>query len=297
MTAIISLLLSLSIAEVALRLLRRFPGPIDERNTVYHYDSYLGWIPNPFMEGICRGHRVVHVKHNSLGFRDREHHLKKVPSLAVIGDSYVYGYDVEQDECFTELVQKKMPSWDIVNMGISGYGTDQEYLLLRRFLPIMKPDKVLLVFSPNDVDDNRMNRRYGYYKPYFTAHNGHLNLQGVPVPRSARCYVADHPFLFKSEIIFRVADLYLRWRHPLVLVQNPTIPLLLSMQQFLASRHIDFYVGYIEQTTPEKEFCKQARLKCLDLHTTHIYPTMGSHWTPEGHQEIANEIYTFLRQQ
>ena len=78
--------------------------------------------------------------------------------------------------------------------GVSGFGTDQEYLLLQKLWPKVKPAVVVLIFcTDNDRDDNRSNIRYeGYQKPYFmlTA-QGSLVLAGQPVAVEAALWLHD----------------------------------------------------------------------------------------------------------
>ncbi len=295
LSIVVSLFLSLAVAEVILRLSHRIPLLIDERNTLYRYDALLGWSPLPHVQGLLKGSRHVHVSHNAQGFRDRDHLETKQPVLLVLGDSFVYGYDVEAGERFTDLLQQRLPSWDIYNLGVSGYGTDQEYILLKQVLPNVKPTRVLLVFCQNDTEDNTTNKRYGYYKPYFIAHENQLELQGVPVPRGVRYSVAAHPLLFKSRLVTALVRAWITAHAPVATVTNPTIPLLLSMKQYLATHHVDFKIGFIHMTQPQKKFCHQIGLSCVDLHSDHVYPDYGSHWTPEGHREIAEQLYPVLR--
>ena len=43
-----------------------------------------------------------------------------------VGDSFVWGYDVEASERFTELLRDEFPGIRIVNAGVNAYGTDQD---------------------------------------------------------------------------------------------------------------------------------------------------------------------------
>jgi len=134
------------------------------------------------------------VHHNSLGLRDIEHDTAPKPTIAFVGDSFVWGYDAEQDERFTELLRARMPEQRIVNAGVTAYGTDQEYLALRRLWDRIKPDVVVLMFCvDNDRKDNQSNIRYdGIYKPYFAVSPSGGEFKGIPVPRSRRLYFADN---------------------------------------------------------------------------------------------------------
>jgi len=120
--------------------------------------------------------------------------------MIFLGDSFVWGYDAEQQERFTEKLRANIPGWSIYNLGVSGYGTDQEYLLLRQQYDFYRPQIVFLIFcKDNDDEDNSRNERYGlYYKPYFTVDGAWLKLRGVPVPRSEAYFFSLHNLLVKS---------------------------------------------------------------------------------------------------
>ena len=71
------------------------------------------------------------------------------------------GIDSEANERFTELLKLKLPDYKVLAAGVAGFGTDQEYLLLKRLWPKVKPAVVVLIFcSDNDRLDNRTNKRY-----------------------------------------------------------------------------------------------------------------------------------------
>jgi hypothetical protein len=76
---------------------------------------------------------------------------------------------------------------EVVNVGVSGYGNDQEYLQWRHKARLWNPDVVVLVITPyTDIVDNLFPKRYGYPKPCFVpADSGGLRLTNVPVPRTS----------------------------------------------------------------------------------------------------------------
>ncbi len=68
-------------------------------------------------------------------------------------------------------------SLEILNFGVSGYATDQEYLLYQRNGLEFDVDEVVLAFTPyNDVIGNLEKKQYGYLKPYFKIVEGELIL-------------------------------------------------------------------------------------------------------------------------
>src|SRR5262249_17038744 len=129
--------------------------------------------------------RTYRVRHNSLGLRDIELEDNAKPTIAFVGDSFVWGYDAEAEERFSDLLRARLPQYRIVNVAVNGYGTDQELLLLRRVWNQTRPKIVVLVFcSDNDRYNNTTNSwRDGPYKPYFVKdQDGRLRVEGIPVP-------------------------------------------------------------------------------------------------------------------
>ncbi len=82
------------------------------------------------------------------------------PTIMFLGDSFVWGLDAEADERFTEPEKPRIADSKILAAGVSGYGTDQEYLLLKKLWPQVKPAVVVLIFgTDNDRLDNSRGRR------------------------------------------------------------------------------------------------------------------------------------------
>jgi lysophospholipase L1-like esterase len=291
-----SLALALGGAEAVVRatLRARFETPTDERSLAYRYDAELGWFPREDEARTFVGSRPVQVRHNSDGFRDREHGKKVHPRIAFLGDSFVWGYDAEAAERFGDRWQERRPAWEALNLGVSGYGTDQEYLLARRFLPGLQPDIVVLFYSLNDSRDNRTNFRYGaYYKPYFEKEGGRLLVKGVPVPRSLAYRFASHPTLFRSYLARGVAALFLQPKQEERRLPDVTRDLLLAVRDFVGSLGARFAVAFVQREPGFQAFCAESGIPFLDLTEAEQYPEIG-HWTPKGHLAVAEELDRFL---
>src|SRR5215510_11391457 len=144
-TVVISLTLSAILGELGLRLFCRQLDR-DERSLLYRYDQRLGWFPKANSQGIFTASRTIHIAHNGDGFRGPELTSSGRPVIVFLGDSFVWGFDAEASERFTEKLQAKHPEWAVYNLGVSGYGTDQEYLLLQRCFKKYQPRVVLLVY-------------------------------------------------------------------------------------------------------------------------------------------------------
>src|SRR6195952_364520 len=182
-------IVTLAVLEIILRVvdLRELREGVSERSLSYQYDAELGWMPVPGSSASVTNARTIQVHHNGLGLRDDEFTLDATPAIMVLGDSFVWGLDAEAGERFTELLKPRIAGTKILAAGVSGYGTDQEYLLLKKLWPQVKPSVVVLIFcTDNDRQDNSSNIRYeGYQKPYFVvAADGSLQPRGRPVPKS-----------------------------------------------------------------------------------------------------------------
>lgn len=186
----LSLIVAALGAEWAARML--FPEWAPRTGTVtqfWRYDSRYGWshVPNARGRFASFGFDTM-VTTNSVGFRGREIVQKKDPAttlVLVLGDSYVWGFGVQDDEVFTSRMERICPGIEAVNFGVSGYSTDQELLLYRDKGAAYSPDVVVLVLAENDYGDNARSKVYVYYhKPTFIFDGDRLVLINDPVPQS-----------------------------------------------------------------------------------------------------------------
>ena len=127
-------IVTLAALEIILRVvdLRELREGVSERSLSYQYDSELGWMPIPGSRSTVTNARTIQAHHNSLGLRDEEFTLDAKPTIMFLGDSFVWGLDAEAGERFSELLKPRLPNTKILAAGVSGFGTDQEYLLLQK---------------------------------------------------------------------------------------------------------------------------------------------------------------------
>ncbi len=288
--------------EVVLRVanFRELRETLSERTLNHAYDAELGWSPVPNSSGEIETFRTTHYHHNSLGLRDDPFTLDSKPTIMFLGDSFVWGLDSEQDERFTELLKPKIPDYKILAAGVSGYGTDQEYLLLKRLWPKVKPSVVVLIFcAGNDRDDNKSNRRYDdYYKPYFaTEPDGSLKLMGQPVPRSQLLYYKDD-WLVRNLWLARLAvDAYVHLRYRPVFVPDPTEKLVGKIREYVEGNGAKFLVGIQHHDEALAAYLEAKGIPFVKLEGAPAYHEakgFGPHWTPEGQKFVAEHILRLL---
>jgi len=299
--ALVSVASALLLSEGVVRLVlkRTLDLPQDERSLAYRYDAELGWFPEPSSERTIAGTRVFHVRHNAKGFRDREPGPKTKPRLAVFGDSFVWGFDVEADERFTERLAARRRGLDVLNLGVSGYGTDQELLLLRRELAWLAADVVVLLFSQeNDHLDNTTNRRYGpYYKPYFEVASGALVPRGQPVPLPLPYFCERSPVLGASYLVRAIYATWVGRKHPELRVPDPSHALVAAFRAAVEASGARFALLVQGVDEPLLAFAHAERIPALPLVTRQRYRHFGGHWTPKGHQFVAEQLDHLLRRE
>lgn len=178
---VIGLVIAVVLLEVVLRV-----ADIGYPN-FYTLDKYRGFALRPGAEGWWRKEGEGYVKINSAGLRDREHEKAKPPNtyrIAVLGDSMMEALQVSWEDASCSIMEKKLQECgafsgqkvEVINFGVSNYGTAQELLTLRQFVWDYSPDMVVLTFTANnDLKDNsRALANDADMRPYFTYKDGAL---------------------------------------------------------------------------------------------------------------------------
>ncbi len=178
----ISLVVGLTVTEIALRFINySFP-------TFYSPDENRGYRLTPKIEGWYRKEGESYVRINSDGLRDIEHNKQKPANtlrIAVIGDSYAEALQVPLENAFWKIAEKRLQQCDalggksveVINFGVSGYGTAQQLITLQKQVWDYSPDVVLLaVTTNNDISDNSRALKKTDEIPYFVYRDNKLEI-------------------------------------------------------------------------------------------------------------------------
>lgn len=151
--------------EVSIRLLHLAPQ-IGQADLNYVKDPYLPFKQKPLsiVSGRSRTNEYNYVyKHNSLGFRDVEHTIKKpegVFRILGLGDSFTYGQGASFEETYLYRLEKMLnerrgshPRVEIIKAGMRRYFPEIERMFLEYYGLKYQPDLILIGFVPNDVID------------------------------------------------------------------------------------------------------------------------------------------------
>lgn len=182
---------------------------------LWNYDATKGWFHAPgasgetYLGGPDRGRVLI----NALGLRGPEVARVKPPGtkrILVFGDSFVFGVGVDEGHTLTAhlarfLARSPGGSYEVINMGVGGYSTDQEYVLAQDVGLDLRPDIVVVVGCDNDFLGNNQDFVYGrYYKPFLEpGASGELRLRNVPVPvldaaQRTKLWLGQHSVLWNA---------------------------------------------------------------------------------------------------
>ena len=194
----LGIIVALALAEGLLRL-------IGFSNS-FHYqiDPFIWARFKPNLDYIYTNEGHGHVQTNSAGYRDIERSVEKrhnVFRIAVLGDSYTEASQVNREEAFPAILENRLNKCnafgkdieaEILNFGISGFGTGNELLMFRHEVVNYHPDMVILAFlTGNDIRNNSKVLEPEKLQPFFL-----LNKQAE--------LVEDRSFLNAPRIRFKM---------------------------------------------------------------------------------------------
>tara|TARA_Y100001934_G_scaffold280918_1_gene388984 strand:- start:8206 stop:9297 length:1092 start_codon:yes stop_codon:yes gene_type:complete len=266
----------------------------------YLFDEYLGWRNIPSWSSETRG-RPLTI--NSKGLRDREYTYERVTGkkrILVLGDSFTWGYGVGDRAIYTEVVERMLAEegkdWEIINTGVSGYGTDQEYLFLMKEGLKYKPDVVMLaLYLFNDPDNNCAAIQYNLGKPVFADTNLTTLIPPVLRPREPVKYIEE---MNPAHITLALVDAIEK-----TCLEND-IRFMVMMFGMYGARPNPEWIN-MWNTVRNGLAQRSARYPLFDLDAAFEggnYPFIklienndDGHWNAYGHEVVAKLLHRFLR--
>jgi lysophospholipase L1-like esterase len=170
MLLLISSVIALGLAEYAFRTIKEVQWRISAKQWQHELYAMLPDSPLEYAlyPGVSRENRIPDTgqtwsyRINADGFRgadfDSESSRKRV---LFVGDSYTFGWAVDEDEVLTEAVKRVLvnPPYNVdieaYNLGVPGYNTFQEYYLLNQVIDRYAPALVVLGYVMNDAEPQR----------------------------------------------------------------------------------------------------------------------------------------------
>lgn len=123
--------------------------------------NWTGFFPEEIVQDV--GRAQVPIRTNSLGLRSAEVVQPKpdgIFRILALGDSVTFGWGLRSEDAYpsqlASLLATLRPSqrFEVVNAGVSGYGTWQQALWLAEAGLALQPDVVVVQAHLNDASDN-----------------------------------------------------------------------------------------------------------------------------------------------
>ena len=301
-------------------------------------DDKLGYRLVPKFEMIHKTSDYnVYVKINSAGLRDKEFPSYKDPDIyriLALGDSFTFGIGVNSEETYPKILEtllnqtpisSKLRKYEVMNAGVDGYGTEQEYTYLMELVTRYHPDLVIIGLYSNDIADVMQGIPSSNIRTKIKTNLYFLSyLRGMQIllekrynekifEKSMHIYEDDYSADFvksinrTKEYLVKIRDLSrVNTAKTLILI----IPSCLEISRLEWEKKglLHFYDDVFFKKNMSKfsdlftEFGKTEKIDTLPLLPVFrnstigpLYFTKDMHLTKEGHRLAAETIYTYLR--
>ena len=302
-----------------------------EGNTAFIPDNELGFVFKQNFSGYLKD-RGFNTKFNTnaQGFRGENFDPFYEKIIFMLGDSMTLGYGIDENQTSSYMLQKYLNDrYKVYNLGVLHYGQKQEVVQLKRYLPIYKPDLVIVNLAlANDIMDNcepipylnstaqsksirdiiKKSRFIVFlYRSIILPFKEPLDLDFyIQSPEKEECYAKTEKYLSEMK------NLSLQYNSTMVLViigreyhtsEKEKKRLLDRYERFQDynenKEKFDLYIG----EKKVNEMCSSLDINCLDLipifkeygENTPFYLSDDVHWSKEGSDLAAREIEKYLK--
>lgn len=152
---LVGIVILLLVTEYGLRLFGIKPGVyIVHRLNPYDFDSNFGWMIRKNSSYLRISPEYLHYNYyNSQGlptsYKNKDQILDpKSPKIALLGNSLVESYYLPYEKSFPYLIDRKINSLEVLNLGVSGYTPGQYLLQARQYLKNFNVQMVVVFFVP-----------------------------------------------------------------------------------------------------------------------------------------------------
>ncbi|MGV1100370.1 hypothetical protein ACUUL3_13305 [Thiovibrio sp. JS02] len=226
---------------------------------LYEYDQQLGWKPKSNFSSVKSGYDLEGRREDFLvttnvhGFRMFGNVDNGKKRILFVGDSFTGDPHTSNEEAYFGVVKKKLPI-EVFAIGVGGYGTLQELMLVRKFSKTINPDIFVLQYCTNDIVNNS----------FF--------LEGLRIVRNQKNL---RPYLVNNQVVYRLAP-----SHPYVfMVKNSrlfrTVDLVMQGVQY------KYYGGYAPAPSEDLRAAIEAEMAAATKLTLHLMKEMRASLPPK----------------
>ena len=328
----------LLLGEAVIRIMEKKPvsltSEIPQLSNQWSVDSITG------LHAVYDNLTEDQDRFNHAGFRDKDEFTKEGYDSAAIrilllGDSFAYGATAwGEGECFADVLENRLKEkmkavvW---NAGMPGIGQKQEKYEIMKYLPILKPQIVIIAFYFNDITDNvwpageHWIYQNGLFALRYSLKSGEVVVLS-PEEAYRRATVSDVQYPFKSHLLGNIAQLIGKCIRTIDVDNNMSIiktnfkeqisltsDLFREMNDYVEANDSKLFVLIIPSLDDIKkspssyykcmiDICRQQNIEyieplpklVLDDYITNN--PVDQHWNKSGHLKVGNMLAQWLEE-
>jgi lysophospholipase L1-like esterase len=300
-----SVFVSLFLVEVAAQI---YVYKIAEKGKLFEPDKITGWrvIPNLNIKRKNANGDIWTVTTDEEGLRTISNSASySGTKVLILGDSFAFGQGVDIEDRFDAVINNH--GYYVINTGVMGYGTDQQFLKAKPYLALLKNNDVVIVLtSYNDFFDITRKKHSGRAKPRYTIENGVLKLHKPQITLNE--ILRDKSYIY-SKLASFVAVHNEVSTTDILHASNIYQELIEDLAKQLASKEIRIIVAYHgilnikenEQrniiTETINAICNNRDIECLNIDeqiniaNNRQYFLDDGHWNNKGHGIVGALIF------
>lgn len=285
---------------------------IDPGGKFFRKHSTLGYshIPGRFTAtlGSDYSFNVTHLPNTLRITRpiDSNKEPRRKEEIWVFGGSFTHGWSINDEETYPWLLQERFPKYDVINFGVSGYGTIHSLLQFREALKTKTPKVAVLAYAGFHDARNTFSRiRRKTVAPW--------NKLGPLVQPYARLdQEGGLQYLF-ADVEYREFPMmrYLALAHYIEMKYNQLEPkwhrshavseaLVKEMARLAKKHEVKFVVANISGGHAMLAFAEKNRISNVDISVDHRIPEntnlpYDSHPSAIANQKYTDKLERFLR--
>jgi hypothetical protein len=129
---------------------------VPDENSFAQFDGELGWSYLPNKSTVLKIGDItkpVHFDENGIRVESRDIKMENSrPSVIFVGGSFTMGHGLSFEESFAGKFKDISKSqYQVVNLGVQGYGSDQSLLALKKHLPRFNTKVVIYTFIEDHI--------------------------------------------------------------------------------------------------------------------------------------------------
>ncbi|MGD2087521.1 MAG: SGNH/GDSL hydrolase family protein [Candidatus Aminicenantes bacterium] len=250
--------------------------------------------------------RITHPVEQDTDFAHKE-------KIWILGCSITHGWCLNDNETYPWLLQEKIPQYEIINFGVSGYGTIHSLIQLKKALKTMpKPKLVILTYaSCHDTRNTfspvrrRIVSTWNFLGPLSQPY-AFLDKQGkLQLHRADKVVYSPWPLARVSALINYLEIKHIVWESGKIPHFQISKALLKRICKICKKEGITMIVAGIKENQKKMrrmlKFCERRKIPHVDISVDlskkeHNYLPIDAHPSALANRKFAKKLFLFLKE-